>query len=162
MEQEIGQIIEPRYVFHAINDRIRHIAHPVGVEVGVHRGYFSSRMLALHHGLTLYMVDAWHPMAYEGKGNDAASPESRDNYQAKCDENYAAAQDAVKDFSGRFRIIRKFSSLASLLFDDGEFDFVSLTLHMMKIALKKMGYYGSQKSSPAAIYADTITAFTMA
>ncbi len=103
---------EQRFAFDAINDRIKHIAHPVGVELGVHRGYFSQRMLALHPGLTLFMIDAWHPMAYEGKGDDAAGPESRANYQEKCDDNHAAAIEAVRQFDGRFRVIRKFSAEA--------------------------------------------------
>lgn len=114
----------PRFAFDAINDRIKHIPHPVGVEVGVYRGYFSRYMLALHPGLTLYMVDAWNPMAYEGKGDDAASPASREKYQAKCDENYAAAIKSVRPYDGRYRVIRKFSIDAVKLFDDGEFDFV--------------------------------------
>jgi len=114
----------PRFAFDAINDRIKHIAHPVGVELGVHRGYFSQRMLALHPGLTLFMIDAWHPMAYEGKGDEAAGPESRANYQEKCDDNYAAAIEAVRQFDGRFRVIRKFSAAAVKLFNPSDFDFV--------------------------------------
>lgn len=114
----------PRFAFDAINDRIKHIPHPVGVEVGVYRGYFSRHMLALHPRLMLWMVDAWHPMAYEGKGDDAASDRSRRIYQNYCDENYKAAIEAVRRFDGRFRVMRKFSIDAAAMFKNCEFDFV--------------------------------------
>lgn len=79
------------YSWQNLLKRIDGIENPVGVEVGVHRGEWSRRVLENRKDATLYMVDAWSPETYEFTARDAVTPEKRADYEQNWLDNYVAA-----------------------------------------------------------------------
>lgn len=114
------------YKWQNIKRRIGHVKNPVGIEVGVFRGDLSKRLLANIPGLTLYMVDLWSAATYEGKGDESASPEMRNEYEHNCENNYNITINNTREFGRRAVIRRQDSGTAASTFQDGFFDFVFL------------------------------------
>lgn len=107
----------------AIYKRIKDIPEPIGAEIGVHRGETSSRLLSLHPGLTLVMIDAWSEETYKNSPDGASQP-FKEIYEKKCKENFEIACLSIEDYNGRATIIKGFSESVSKSFPEHNFDFV--------------------------------------
>jgi len=107
----------------AIYKRIKYIEKPVGVEIGVHQGETSARLMSLHEGLHLIMIDAWSEDTYKNSPDGASQP-FRDLYENKWLENMNIAIDAVKEYQDRTEIIKSHSLHVSKTMPDQSFDFV--------------------------------------
>lgn len=111
------------YNWQNILKRIEKIKNPVGVEVGVHRGEMSARLLENRDDLLLYMVDMWSSETYSGIDDDAASPELVKKYQDECDDNYNAALSVAKKYN-RGIVIKSDSVSAANIYPRLQFHFV--------------------------------------
>lgn len=93
----------------------------VGVEIGVHKGRLSARLLAGNGHMFLHMIDPW--------ADSGGSYKKTDDYiafysQEQHDEALRKALDAVKPFEGRYKVHRMTSEQAAPLFEDDSLDFV--------------------------------------
>lgn len=116
----------PAYSWQNIARRMRGIKNPVGAEIGVHRGDLSRRLLMAMPDLKLYMIDAWSPDTYAGKGDDAAHADKRKLYEDGCEDNYLAALIVASEFPGRAFVQRGFSKNEVELFLNGSLNFAFL------------------------------------
>lgn len=95
----------------------------VGVEIGVNNGQLSWRLLAGNRNIFLYMVDPWSAddvnESYSTTG-DLKSSFSNSDHDAAMNE----AIDSVKQFDGRYKIMRMKSEDAAGKFGDSTLDFV--------------------------------------
>lgn len=93
----------------------------VGVEIGVHKGMLSGRLLAANGHMFLHMVDPWADSGDTYKQTDdyiaAYSQEQHDTAMGK-------ALATVEPFEGRYKVHRMTSEQAAPLFDDESLDFV--------------------------------------
>jgi uncharacterized Rossmann fold enzyme len=118
----------------AINERIKDISNPVGVEVGVFTGELSRRLLK-RDDLTLYMVDSWI-------AHDPESEYGKNDFHGKLSEmeqeRYYQHTKLVTSFAGsRAKVIRKSSLEASSHFADQSLDFVFLDADHSYESVKK-------------------------
>ncbi len=90
----------------------------MGVEVGVHRGMMSKRLLRDNPNLLLFMVDPWDTRAYRDTSDEYARSDG-DLYKAMRE-----ATLAVEPYKERAQIILETSAKASEMFDDRSLDFV--------------------------------------
>ena len=93
----------------------------VGVEIGVHKGRLSCRLLAANGAMFLHMVDPW--------ADSGGTYKETDDYiarytQEQHDDAMRKALEAVKPFEGRYQIHRMTSAQAAPSFDDESLDFV--------------------------------------
>lgn len=107
-------------------DRIRHMPNPVGVELGVFKGWMSTALLQGHGGLRLFMIDNWlslerQPQQYRETGDLHANLSESEQVN-----NLAAAHRNTLPFHRRRDIIVGEGIRAADLFDDYSLDFVFL------------------------------------
>ncbi len=87
-----------------------------GAEIGVKEGYFSNRILSSWKGSNLYMIDPWrHMVDWESDINLKDS---------EMEKTYEKAVSAVREFEGRYKILRMSSEEASKIIEDESLDFV--------------------------------------
>jgi hypothetical protein len=114
----------PLYSWQNIARRMQGVKNPVGAEIGVHRGDLSRRLLTAMPDLKLYMIDAWSPDTYAGKGDDAAHADKRKLYEDGCEDNYLAALIVASEFPSRAIVQRGFSKHEVEYFLNESFDFI--------------------------------------
>ena len=93
----------------------------VGVEIGVHKGMLSGRLLAANGHMFLHMVDPWEDVG----GTYHQTDDFIARYtQEQHESAMAKALAHVAPFEGRYKIHRMTSEQAAPLFEDGSLDFV--------------------------------------
>jgi predicted O-methyltransferase YrrM len=95
----------------------------VGVEIGVHNGQLSWRLLASNRNIFLYMVDPWSTTNVNEsylKTADAKAALTDAEHEKAMNE----AIESVKPFGGRYEILRMKSEEAAERFADSTLDFV--------------------------------------
>lgn len=85
-----------------------------GAEIGVKQGKFSKTLLKGWHGCKLYLIDPWEEQ------DKSVYDESIHNHQS----DYEATINNLKDFSGRYEIIRQYSNDAHSHFGKNSLDFI--------------------------------------
>jgi hypothetical protein len=95
----------------------------VGVEIGVHMGDLSWRLLGSNRNIFLYLVDPWEEC---GADSSYASTEDHINRytQAEHDEAMRQAMNNVEMFKGQYKVLRMTSEEAAKQFPDESIDFV--------------------------------------
>jgi hypothetical protein len=93
----------------------------VGVEIGVHKGKLSCRLLASNGAMFLHMVDPW---GYSGETYKQTDDYIASYTQEQHDEAMREALEAVNPFEGRYQIHRMTSLEASQQFQPESLDFV--------------------------------------
>lgn len=94
----------------------------VGVEIGVHKGDLSWRLLASNRNLFLHLVDPWE----ECTGGSYKTTVDHINQltQEQQDAVMDVAMNSVSLFKGQFKVHRMTSEEAAEDFEDGSIDFV--------------------------------------
>lgn len=94
----------------------------VGVEIGVHMGDLSWRLLGSNKNIFLYMVDPWEECS---GGSYKTTVDHINNYtQSQHDEAMRRAMNNVEMFKGQFKVLRMTSEEAVEQFADESVDFV--------------------------------------
>ena len=109
--------------WNAVYRIIKNIKEPIGAEIGVFRGDMSEKLLELHKGLRLFLVDTWATDTYNEKGNDAISEKSRPLHEDLSLENYLHVEETMKKFGERAAILKYMSVQASRLIPYEYLDF---------------------------------------
>lgn len=107
---------------HALLNEI-YCTKKIGVEIGVHKGDLSWRLLGSNRNIFLYLVDPWEECAADSTyltTEDHINRFSQDEH----DEAMRQALNNVEMFSGQFRVLRMTSAEASKQFPDESIDFV--------------------------------------
>ena len=105
-----------------IYDKIKHIEHPVGVEVGVADGGTSIPLLQLHLGLHLYCVDPYE--MYNAVYDDGKAKQHGYKHQEQFDRQYVSTYGKLQQYNDRCTFMRKSSDIAAFHFSEELFDFV--------------------------------------
>ncbi|MBK6786245.1 MAG: class I SAM-dependent methyltransferase [Betaproteobacteria bacterium] len=93
----------------------------IGVEIGVHKGRLSGRLLAANGHMFLHMVDPWSDSGDTYRQtDDYIATYSHEQHEKAMQQ----ALEAVAPFDGRYKVHRMTSEQAAPLFDDGSLDFV--------------------------------------
>lgn len=95
----------------------------IGVEIGVHRGDLSWRLLGSNRNIFLYMVDPWEECAPDDSYMTTEDHINRFT-QDEHDEAMRQAMNAVDMFSGQYKVLRMKSEDAAKQFPDESIDFV--------------------------------------
>lgn len=98
-----------------------------GVEVGVYKGHLSRQILESWKG-TLYMVDVWRSLDYDGY---------RDSTNNIHGDVYQEAMKSIEGFEERAIMIRSNSEKASEMFGDSTLDFVYIDANHSYECVKK-------------------------
>lgn len=91
----------------------------IGAEIGVGRGEYSKILLNTWKGKKLYLIDIW-------KHQDFGYYDVFNVSDEQHEQHYKLMLQNVKEFSGRYEIIRKFSVSAAKMFDNDSLDFIYL------------------------------------
>lgn len=95
----------------------------IGVEVGVHKGDLSWRLLGSNRNIFLYMVDPWEECAQDSSYK--STEDHINNYsQDEHDEAMRQALNNVEMFGGQYKVLRMTSVDAAKQFPDESLDFV--------------------------------------
>tara|TARA_A100001011_G_C14303001_1_gene841716 strand:+ start:584 stop:1192 length:609 start_codon:yes stop_codon:yes gene_type:complete len=86
----------------------------VGAEIGVKEGDFSKILLSGWHGCKLYLIDPW-----ENQDKNIYDEDIHDH-----ESDYHKTQYNLRDFSGRYEIIRQYSNDAHSHFAKNSLDFI--------------------------------------
>lgn len=94
----------------------------VGAEVGVWTGKMSQGLLKNNKNLFLYMIDRWVPPGENDSyyNSDITAKRSKEEFN----EAYKETVNKVKQYRGRYKIIKKDSIETSKEFEDESLDFV--------------------------------------
>lgn len=95
----------------------------IGVEIGVHRGDLSWRLLGSNRNIFLYMVDPWEECAPDSSYMTTEDHINRFT-QEEHDEAMRQAMNNVHLFSGQYKVLRMTSEEAAKQFADETIDFV--------------------------------------
>jgi hypothetical protein len=85
-----------------------------GIEIGVKQGKFSKVLLNGWHGCKLYLIDPWEDQ------DKSVYDENTHDHQS----DYELTTNSLKDFSGRYEIIRQYSNVAHSHFAKNSLDFI--------------------------------------
>ena len=86
----------------------------VGAEIGVKEGKFSKILLSGWHGCKLYLIDPWEDQS------ESVYSENIHDHQS----DYRNTIDNLKDFSGRYEIVKQYSDDAHSHFAKNSLDFI--------------------------------------
>ena len=107
---------------HALLNEI-YCERKVGVEIGVHMGDLSWRLLGSNRNIFLYLVDPWEECSQDS--SYATTEDHINRYtQAQHDEAMRQAMNNVELFKGQFKVLRMTSQEAAPEFPDESLDFV--------------------------------------